>query len=209
LGDYATLTSSYGHLGRTGDIQRLVDQYNKLATSSLGDPLTVQESAYDWYGSAFSYHRPYIARLQEGLRKAGLPEGAGTDLAFDDYAKFMTLKGELSVERTIKVDVAEVKALLARGVTFIDVRAPLTYDIGHLPKAVNLSLLTALSKESLAKVVGKADEVAFYCQGRNCTHAAYASAKAIAWGYTRVYYFAGGFLEWDDEGYPLVIEVGK
>ncbi|MCY1743966.1 rhodanese-like domain-containing protein [Ensifer sp. SL37] len=210
LGDYATLTSSYGHLGRTSDIQRLVDQYNKLAASSLGDPLTVQESAYDWYGSAFSYHRPYIARLQEGLRKAGLPEGAGTDLAFDDYAKFISLtKGEFSVERTIKVDVAEVKALLARGVTFIDVRAPLTYDIGHLPKAVNLSLLTALSKESLAKVVGKADEVAFYCQGRNCTHAAYASAKAIAWGYTRVYYFAGGFLEWDDEGYPLVIEVGK
>ncbi|MBZ7922270.1 tetratricopeptide repeat protein [Ensifer adhaerens] len=210
LGDYATLISAYGQLGRTGDIQGLTDQYNKLAASSLGDPLTVQESAYDWYGSAFSYHRPYIALLQEGLRKAGLPEGAGTDLAFDDYAKLMTMaKGELSVERTIKVDVAEVKALLARGVTFIDVRAPLTYDNGHLPKAVNLSLLTGLSKESLAKVAGKADEVAFYCQGRNCTHAAYASAKAIAWGYTHVYYFAGGFLEWDDEGYPLVIEVRK
>ncbi len=210
LADYATLIASYGHLGRAGGIAALVDQYNKLAASSLGDPLTVQESAYEWYGSVFSYHRPYIARLQEGLRKAGLPEGAGTDLALADYVRLMTLtKGELSVDKTIKVDVAEARALLARGVTFIDVRAPLTYDIGHLPRAINLSLLTALSKESLAQVAGKKDEVAFYCQGRNCTHAAYASAKAIAWGYTHVYYFAGGFQDWDDEGYPLVIEVRK
>ena len=88
-------------------------------------------------------------------------------------------------------------------------RAPLYYENGHIPKAINLSLVTGLSREALAKVAGKEDEVVFYCQGRNCTHAAYASAKAVAWGYTRVYYFAGGFLEWDDEGYPLVIEVGK
>lgn len=210
LADYATLIASYGHLGRTGGIAALVDQFNRLAASNLGDPLTVQESAYEWYGSAFSYHRPYIARLQEGLRKAGLPEGAGTDLALADYAKFMTLtKGELSVERTIKVDVMEARALLARGVLFIDVRAPPNYDNGHLPGAVNLSLVTGLSRESLAKVAGKEDEVAFYCHGRNCTHAAYASAKALAWGYTRVYYFAGGFQDWDDEGYPLVIELRK
>lgn len=208
--DYATLIASYAHLGRMGGVQRLIDQYNKLATSALSDPLTVQESAYDWYGSAFGYHRPYIARLQEGLRKAGLPEGAGTDLALDDFVKFMTLtKGEMSVDRTIKIDVAEARALLARGVIFIDVRAPLTYDNGHLPKAVNLSLVTGLSKEGLAKLAAKDDEVVLYCQGRYCTQAAYASAKAVAWGYTHVYYFAGGFLEWNDEGYPLVIEVGK
>ncbi len=210
IADYATLISSYGHLGRTDGIQASIDKYNKLAMSFLRDPLTVQESAFDWYGSVFSYHRPYIVRLQEGLRTAGVPEGAGTDLAVDDYVKFMTLtKGELSVDRTIKIDMAEAKALLARGVLFIDVRAPLNYDNGHIPKAVNLSLVTGLSKESLAKVAGKEDELAFYCQGKHCPYAAYASAKAIAWGYTHIYYFAGGFLDWDDEGYPLVIEVNR
>ncbi|WOS66041.1 rhodanese-like domain-containing protein [Sinorhizobium fredii] len=210
LADYATLISGFGHLGRTDGIQALIDKYNKLAMSSLGDPLTVQESAYDWYGSAFNYHRPYITRLQEGLRKAGVPEGAGTDLTLDDYAKFLMLtKGELSVDRTIKVDVTEAKALLARGVPFIDVRAPLNYDNGHIPKAINLSLVTGLSKESLAKVAGKEGEVAFYCQGKHCPYSAYASAKAIAWGYTHIYYFAGGFLDWVDEGYPVVIEVKR
>jgi len=33
-----------------------------------------------------------------------------------------------------------------------------------MPKAVYLSVLTGLSKESLAKVAGKEDEVAFYCR---------------------------------------------
>lgn len=210
LADYATLISSYGQLGRTDGIEALIDKYNKLALASLSDPLTVQESAYEWYGSAFSYHRPYISRLQEGLRKAGVPEGAGTDLALDDYVKFMSLaKGELSVDRTIKIDLSEARALLARGVLFIDVRAPLNYDNGHLPKAVNLSLVTELSDESLARVAGKDDEVAFYGQGNHSVYSAYASAKAIAWGYTRVYYFVGGFLDWDDEGHPIVVEVNR
>ena len=210
LPDYATLIASYGHLGRAARIQALIDRYNKLTVRFLGDPLTVQESVFDWYGSAFSYHRPYIARLQEGLRKAGVPEGAGTDLTLGDYMKYVTLtKGEISVEGTIKIDVTEAKALLARGVPFIDVRAPLNYANGHIPKAINLSLITDLSKESLARVAGPGDEVAFYSHSKNGLYAAYASAKATAWGYTRVYYFAGGFLEWDDEGNPLVVEVGK
>lgn len=208
--DYATLISSYGHLARTDGLQALIDRYNKMATSALGDTLTVQESAFEWYGSAFSYHRPYITRLQEGLRKSGVPEGAGTDLPLDDYFRFMTLtKGDLSVDGTIKVDVTEAKALLARGVPFIDVRAPLNYDNGHIPKAINLSLVTGLSRESLARVAGKEDEIAFYSQGKHGRYSAYASAKAIAWGYTHIYFFAGGFSEWDDEGNPLVIEVRK
>ncbi len=210
LEDYATLISGYGHLGRTDGVQALIDRYNRLAMVSLSEPLTVQESGFNWYGSVLSYHRPCIARLQEGLRKAGVPEGTGTDLALDDYVRFVTLaKGELSVEKTIKIDVAEARALLARGVPFVDVRAALNYDNGHLPRAVNLSLVAGLSRESLARVAGTDEEVVFYCHGLHCTYAAYAAAKAIAWGYTRVYYFAGGFMEWSDEGYPLVIEVKR
>ena len=209
LADYATLISSYGHLGRTDRIQTLIDKYNKLAESYLSETLTVQESAFDWYGSMFSYHRPYVARMQEGLRKAGLPEGAGTTLALDDYVKFITMSnGEATVDGTIKVDAAEAKTLLARGVRFIDVRAPICYENGHLPGAVNLPLVTRLSEESLANAASKQAEVAFYC-GSHCPYSAYAAAKAIAWGYTHVYHFPGGFSEWQEAGYPAVIEVGK
>jgi rhodanese-related sulfurtransferase len=70
---------------------------------------------------------------------------------------------------------------------------------------VNLSLVVDLSKESLAKVINKDDEVVIYCHGKYCPWSAYGSAKAVAWGYTRVHYFAGGFPAWQDAGYPVEI----
>jgi TolB-like protein/class 3 adenylate cyclase/rhodanese-related sulfurtransferase/Flp pilus assembly protein TadD len=204
LADYTTLISSLGHLDRTDGVKALIDKYAQIALPAAYDPLTVQESAWDWYGIAFHYHRPYVELVQEGLRKAGVPEGAGTDLALDDYVRFMTMtEGESTVAGTTKVDAPTAKALLARGVPFIDVRAPLDYKNGHIPGAVNLSLVTDLSKETLAKVVGKDTEVTFYCHGKHCPYSAYASAKAVAWGYKRIFYFAGGFPEWQDAGYPI------
>jgi TolB-like protein/class 3 adenylate cyclase/rhodanese-related sulfurtransferase len=204
LADYATLVSSLGHLGRIDGVKAAIDKYDEIALSAAFDPLTVQESAWDWYGIAFNYHRPYITRMQEGLRKAGVPEGAGTDLALDDYVRFMAMsKGEASVDGTTKVDAAQAKVLRDRGVPFVDVRAPLDYANGHVPGAINLSLVTDLSKENLAKVGNKQADVAFYCHGKHCPYSAYASAKAVAWGYTNIIYFAGGFPEWQDADYPV------
>lgn len=202
--DYATLVSSLGHLGRTDGVEAAIAKYNEIALSAAYDPLTVQESAWDWYGIAFNYHRPYIARVQEGLRKAGVPEGAGTDLALDDYVQFMRMThGEVTVDGTTKVDAAKAKVLRDSGVPFVDVRAPPDYANGHVPGAINLSLVTDLSKESLAKVAGKQSDVAFYCHGKHCPYSAYASAKAVAWGYTHIFHFAGGFPEWQDAGYAV------
>jgi adenylate cyclase len=60
-----------------------------------------------------------------------------------------------------------------------------------------------LSKENLSQLVGKDDEIVFFCYGKYCPRATYACAKAVIWGYTRVYYFAGGFPAWKDAGYPV------
>jgi adenylate cyclase len=43
----------------------------------------------------------------------------------------------------------------------------------------------------------------FSCHAKYCPYSAYASAKAVLWGYTRVYYFAGGFPAWKEAGYPV------
>ena len=135
---------------------------------------------------------------------AGVLEGAGTDLALDDYARLITRhQGEFDVEGATKVDAKTAEALHERGVPFVDVRAHVDYDNGHIPGAVNLSLVVDLSKESLAKVVGKDEEVVIYCHGKYCPTSPYGSAKAIAWGWTRVYYFAGGFPAWEDAGLPV------
>ena len=95
------------------------------------------------------------------------------------------------------------KALLERGVPFVDVRAHVDYENGHVPGAVNLSLVFDLTKEALAEVVTPDDEVVFYCHTKYCEYSAYASAKALVWGYGKVYRFAGGFPAWKNAGYPI------
>ena len=85
---------------------------------------------------------------------------------------------------------------------FIDVRDPISFQAGHIPGAVLLELSSMLSEEALAAHVGKDDEVAFHCFGQYCPYSAYACAKAVTWGYTRVYHFESGYPAWEDAGYP-------
>ena len=40
------------------------------------------------------------------------------------------------------------------------------------------------------------------------TWSAYSAAKAVLWGYQRVYYFNGSFPAWKDAGYPTESSAG-
>lgn len=84
----------------------------------------------------------------------------------------------------------------------MDVRAVKGFASGHVPRAFNLDVATELSRESLSRIVGK-DELVLSCHGKTCPDSAYASAKALMWGFKRVYYFAGGFPAWKEAGYPV------
>jgi adenylate cyclase len=67
-------------------------------------------------------------------------------------------------------------------------------------------LAAALSSDSLGEVARPDDSVIFSCHGIYCPYSAYAAAKAMLWGRTRVYRFAGGFPTWQAAGRP--VEVG-
>ena len=152
----------------------------------------------------FDYNESYRERLVEGLRKAGVREAAATDLAFADYRKLIGKnEGEYDVAGATEIDVSTAKAMHDRGVAFVDVRAASDFDAGFVPGAINLDLWIDLSNDSLSKVVGRDDKVVFSCHGKYCPYSAYASAKALLWGFTRVYYFAGGFPAWQEAGYPV------
>jgi rhodanese-related sulfurtransferase len=202
--DYATLVSSLGHLGRREGVQDAIDRYNAIAPKSGYERLTVQEMEFWWYDDMFNYYDKYRVRLLEGLRKAGVPEGAGTDVSYADYKRLIVRKdGEYNVLGVTGIDAPTAKAMRDRGsVIFVDVRSAGDFDRAHIPGAKNLPLATRLSKETLANVAGKDDEIVFSCAGKYCSYSAYASAKARLWGYTHVYRFAGGFPAWQDAGYP-------
>ena len=203
--DYALLASAFGHLGQLDKVPAMIEKYNSITVPAFFDPLTVQEMGWWWYGDIYDYDEAYRARLLDGLRKTGVPDGAGTDISRADYLRFMVkTDGEYSVDGTTKIDAKEAHDLLQRGdVRFVDVRATAEYKREHIPGAVSLSLPTVLSRASLLKVVAKDAPVAFYCHGKHCPYSAYASAKALAWGFTKVYYFAGGFPAWEEAGYPI------
>lgn len=197
-----SLAIIYGHLGRTKDAETTVKKYNEMEEGF--PPLTVQDVAFWWYGNIFAYDEVYRERLQEGLRKAGVPEGAGTDIKYADFKRMIhDSAGEYDVDGAIKIDAAKAAELHARGVVFVDVRNPVEFGLGHIPSAVNLDLASAFSKESLSRLIDKDEEIAFSCFGKYCPYSAYASAKALIWGFARVYYFAGGFPAWQDAGYPV------
>jgi rhodanese-related sulfurtransferase len=202
--DYTTLVASLGHLGETKGVAAAIQRFNDIVVGGGYSPMTVLEQGHMfWYGDIFDYHRPYLDKLAEGLRKAGVPEGQ-VNPDFPQFSKLMHRSmGEYTVDGTTKIGVETAKALRDRGVTFIDVRAPKDFARGHVPGAKNIDVKTDMTRERLLQEASANDEVVFSCHGRYCMDSACAAAKAVTWGFTRVYYFAGGFPTWREAGYPV------
>lgn len=211
MDDYITLIASLGHLGRTSGTPEAIKRFNDLSASAGFNAITVQMfGGWWWYGDLFNYDPAYRDRLMEGLRKAGVPEGAGTDIPFEKYRGLLhSNNGYFDVTGATTIDHQQAKSLHDRGVKFVDVRAAKGFASGHVPGAFNLDVATELSRDTLSRIVGKDEELVLSCHGRTCSDSAYASAKALMWGFKRVYYFAGGFPAWKEAGYPVEVSATK
>ncbi len=109
----------------------------------------------------------------------------------------------LSVEGVPTIDVEGAKEIWERSATFVDVRDRLAFKRGHVPGAIHLDLHVDFTEERLNEIVGRNETVVFSCWGENCPYAAHACAMAVSWGYTQVFYFAGGFVGWSTAGNPV------
>jgi adenylate cyclase len=203
--DYSTLIATLGHLGRKSRIPAAMKVFNELSVSAGYNLITVQMfGGWWWYGDIYDYDPVYRDRLMEGLRKAGVPEGAGTDIPLEKYRRLLVKTGAYyDVTGATTIDLDQAKALHDRGVKFVDVRAAKGFDTGHVPGAFNLDVATELSRDSLSRIVGKDEEFVLSCHGKTCPDSAYASAKAVLWGFKHVYYFSAGFPGWKEAGYPV------
>jgi TolB-like protein/rhodanese-related sulfurtransferase len=189
--NYPLVAAAYGHLGRIEDAKAAVGKYNVMVAKTIGSPLTL-EQIETWLGGGwYDYDKTYLAQLIEGLRKAGVPEGAAAEMTDVDYRDLVVKSaGIFDVEGAVKIDAAGAKAVFDRGVVFIDSRSSGPYSRGHIPNAINLYTGTSLTKAALSEHVGLDEEVVFYCGGEDCPLSANACAKALVWGYTKVYYLA-------------------
>ena len=111
--------------------------------------------------------------------------------------------GEFTVEGATKIDVDTALELHQAGVLFVDTRPPNFFRRGHIPGAVSLGATSTLTEGNLAEHAEKDQQVVIYCSYPQCFRSAIGSARAVAWGYTHVLYFADGTEAWEKAGLPL------
>jgi rhodanese-related sulfurtransferase len=214
------LASSFGHLGRIKDADDAIEAVNDLrAQAGLGDlSLGTKSNSYiSPFQGEIDFTRIGGRPAQERVR-AGL-----TDIPALKWHYLVTphsVPGPTNdwweVEGATRIDAATAKSLYDRGVVFINVSGVGWWKEGHIPGTVHLSwprpsdpAKERLKESTLLNLVAKTDEFVLYGSiiDSNSPSAAFASAKALTWGFTRVYYLGGELRAWNKAGYP--VETGQ
>ena len=106
----------------------------------------------------------------------------------------------LSAEEVINLILADPDLIV------IDSRKKTEYIKGHIEGAINI-LNTELELEGLESVIpDRSTPVLFYCNGVRCLRSSDSITKAVGWGYTKVFWFRGGWKEWTEKRLPVVTD---
>lgn len=101
--------------------------------------------------------------------------------------------GETAPLPTVSYD--EVKqASLQGNPTLIDARNEVSFNIGHIPNAINLPVDSDNDKIKLA--VATYNNIIVYCTGASCPDSKKLAAKLIAAGAENIKIYPGGWEEW-------------
>jgi rhodanese-related sulfurtransferase len=119
------------------------------------------------------------------------------------YAVDRDYTAPLHVEGATTVSVDEAKWLYDDGVVFIDTRNPRFFARAHIPGSHHLDMNSGFTKDSLAAVARRDQPIVIYSSGKNCARGYRGAVFAVSWGYEKVYYFRGGFVDWRDVDLPL------
>jgi TolB-like protein/DNA-binding winged helix-turn-helix (wHTH) protein/rhodanese-related sulfurtransferase len=197
FGDYwgnFLLGAALGQLGREEEARAAIEKFNARQLKKGRRPYTLAH--LDGWGFVPAVREHY----REGLRKAGLLPGTPSPVFLGVH------KAPEAIDGATIIDVAEARRLFDAGVRFVDVRSTDgDWKSGHIPGAVQLHMYHDLSEARLAKVVAKDEPVVIYAYGLNARSSGAASFMAVGWGFTKVFYFRGGFPAWKSAGYPIEV----
>ncbi len=91
-----------------------------------------------------------------------------------------------------------------RDLIIIDSRTSLDRDIGYIEESVALSD-NQTNCETLSKISKRLDRpLVFYCNGIKCARSYRAVQQANACGYSKLYWFKGGYEEWRKKRLPVL-----
>ena len=196
--NFVYLTATYGQLGRELKAQQAMDRANELRAQEGWGVLTLHNTRRRNYYEGLNYfqwtgdYKP----LREGLRKAGVKH----------EREWRSLSSSAEVTGATTIDAKTAKILHERGVPFIDVF--ITWLKGRIPGSYFLEEYTdEFNDARLAEIVDKNQEVVIYSS--RSSHDQYiirATARAVSWGFKKVYFFPAGLGKWKAAGYPVETE---
>ncbi len=106
-----------------------------------------------------------------------------------------------AVDGATRIDIATAKAMHDEGRLFVDVQGFFEWKRSHIPGAL---LGASITEAEFAQIANKNTKIVFYCDcdlgSDTCNLSPNASAKAAAWGYSKIYYFTN-YSEWKAAGY--------
>lgn len=108
--------------------------------------------------------------------------------AFDE-AKAITLK--------------QAYSLFQQDAFFIDARDYVEYEIGHIRGAITLPYQEFDKYKSVLESISKDTPLVTYCDGSECDLSILLGDKLFEMGYKQVYIFFGGWIDWQENNYPI------
>ncbi|NJB82553.1 rhodanese-like domain-containing protein [Wenyingzhuangia aestuarii] len=98
--------------------------------------------------------------------------------------------------KNYRLSVAEFKQAISEGkIQLIDVRTANEYKSGHIPKAINMDVLSQSNFKQQIETLDKNRPTYIYC--RSGKRSLKALNQMIKNGYTHIYDLKGGYLEWN------------
>lgn len=113
-----------------------------------------------------------------------------------------------SISGTTRVSAEEFIELIGKipNLTIIDSRIKADRKQGYVEGSVSLPDLETTCDTLSTAIKEKTAPTLFYCNGVKCGRSAKAIKVAVGCGYSKLYWFRGGFEEWLAKGYPYVQE---
>jgi adenylate cyclase len=212
------LASSYGHLGNMRQAEDTIETANDLRATYGLSALSLESKRNDAGWSPFRGEIDFPSfglkqaqdRLRLGLSK--IPALTWQYLIrIPPFPKPDTTG--IEVEGATEINLATAKSFHDRGVMFIDLGSDREglWKKGRVAGAINLPHPenypggVSMRETELNKILDKSEEVVFYwcSSGKIQCNDYFATAKAVSWGYQKVYYFLGGAPAWKEAGYPI------
>lgn len=153
-----------------------------------------------------------------GLIRSEVGKGVALDAGSFDYVATLGYFTPRSLPGAGVIDAKTVVQMMQRGASYVDTRTDAEFKAGRVPGSKLVPYVEKSAKEAdfdpnqdqfdLAKLgQDRNAELILACNGAECWKSFKASHAAIKAGYTRVYWFRGGFPEWRSAG--LKVDTGN